>query len=427
MSDKLDTLLTQLSKKAIDDVGSPFSWMINNFSFVQENVDALQEKVASPLAYALLINLLLMKKDFSQAAYHIYLFKKKYPQHAFTHTLSALYFMKTNQLELAYKELRLILNKYNSYYIWELILDCSVELKWFDIGVNLSQKAQKTTHWNTNILLNFLEYEAYCQHYNFEFEKSIAIRREEINLLISAKDIIKANTPQQNFDTSVAWKSLIDILSLLEANNIKAFPTAGTLLGWQRENAILPFDKDLDIAVMPDTDIAMVKVLLEKNPRYEFSSSLPAFTSYLSIIDKQTLYTIDILKFWKNKGFYEYGWLLPKPYKHESRILKFSPFNLIKDEWDGVAMYIPDNADLFLRELYGDWRTPDENYFSILCNNLTKITRLTDSSSYGHIVRNLREGNYKKVDLIIQRLQALGNADEILVSLKEKLISLEKQ
>lgn len=427
MSNKLDTILEQLSKKTADDVGFPFSWMVNNYSFVEKNVQALQEKSDSPLAYALLINLLLMKKDFSQAAYHIYLFKKTYPQHAFTHVLSALYFMRTNQLELTYKELLLVLNKYNSYYIWELILDCAVQLQWFDVGVSLSQKAQKSAQWNTNILLNFLEYKAYCHHYNFAFEKSIALRREEINLLISSKEIIKANTPQQKFDTSTARKSLVDILTLLDANNIKAFPTAGTLLGWQRENAILPFDKDLDIAVMPDTDIAMVKFLLEKNPRYRFSNNLPTFTSYFSVIDKQTNSTIDILKFWKSKGFYEYGWLLPKPYKHESRILRFTPFDLVKEEWNGVAMYIPDNADLFLKELYGEWRTPDENYFSILCNNLTKMTTLTESSSYNHIVKNLLDGNYKKVTIIIKRLQALGNTDKTLVLLKEKLTTLEKQ
>lgn len=424
MTVDLDTLLNQFSQKIKEDVGLPFLWMRQNLAFVEKNINVLQTKSKNPVAYALLINFLLIKNDSLQASHHIYLFQKEHPKDVLSQMLLALHYLKTEQLKLAYNALNQILNVQNSYYVWELLLDCTLKLKWHDAGVALSQKAQKSGAWKEEIMLNFLDYEAYFHHHNFNFDKSIALRNEQFRRFINLKSFTSAQTEEQKFNTSSAWQSLIDILYLLKINNIIAFPVAGTLLGLHREGKLLDFDKDLDIGVMPDEDLAAIKQILEKNPRYELSVNVPAFTSYVSFIDKNNGCTIDILKFRKNRGYFELSWMPPKPYQQMSRILRYTPFTLSAKTFNNVTMYVPDDTDLFLQEIYGEWKTPDPHYFSILSQNLVAYTKLAQSATYFHLFRYLNLGNYKKALIIIKRAEELGDTNDIFSSLKKRAENL---
>lgn len=424
MTTDLDTLLNQFSQRIKEDIGFPFLWMKQNLAFIEKNINVLQAKSKDPIVYALLINFLLVKNDPLQASHHIYLFHKEHPKDVLSQMLLALYYLKTEQLKLAYNAFSKILSIQNSYYVWELLLDCVLKLKWHDVGVELSQKAQKSAAWKEEIMLNFLDYEAYFHHHNFNFDKSIALRNEQFQRFINLKSIAPMQPHEQKFNTLAAWQSLIDILYLLKINNIIAFPVAGTLLGLHREGKLLDFDKDLDIGIMPDEDLAAIKQILEKNPRYELSINVPAFTSYVSFIDKNNGCTIDILKFRKNKGYFELSWMLPKPYQQMSRILRYTPFALSARTFNNVTMYVPKDTDLFLQELYGDWKTPDPYNFSILSQNLVAYTKLAQSATYFQLFRYLNLGNYKKALTIIKRAEELGDTNSNFSSLKKRVENL---
>jgi phosphorylcholine metabolism protein LicD len=137
--------------------------------------------------------------------------------------------------------------------------------------------------------------------------------KKQINLLMQHN--IKSTPAKHTFDIKLGFKALSDILNLIGSHGIKAFPTAGTLLGLHREKELLAFDKDIDIAIYSNDDFEMLKILIDKNPRYAKSHDTPPFTSYFCVQDLETNVTIDLLSFKQEDTVYEYGWFLPGIHK----------------------------------------------------------------------------------------------------------------
>lgn len=119
--------------------------------------------------------------------------------------------------------------------------------------------------------------------------------------------------------------------------------------------------------------------------------------SYMSVKDKTTGCTLDFLQLWENKGHLEYGWRLPGIYRAQSRVLTFSRFELVRDEWKGRPMWRPNNADAFLAGLYGNWMEPDRYFDSCGgCPNLVGMTSLVRAMVYNQIVTALARRRYEK-------------------------------
>ena len=68
---------------------------------------------------------------------------------------------------------------------------------------------------------------------------------------------------------------LPDLLKILKKNNIKNFITAGTLLGYKRNKKIIPWDDDIDIAIIDEDNIKQkfenIKSELKNQNKYYIS------------------------------------------------------------------------------------------------------------------------------------------------------------
>ena len=115
---------------------------------------------------------------------------------------------------------------------------------------------------------------------------------------------------------------LFKACKILDTNSINYWICNGTLLGIIRENRILPWDHDIDIAVW-ENEISKSKVLYKKG-QYHVRTKMPSFNSKkskhivnfenkynckindLKCVSKETNIPIDILKKVINKGMGAY-------------------------------------------------------------------------------------------------------------------------
>ena len=184
-----------------------------------------------------------------------------------------------------------------------------------------------------------------------------------------AKKILKPHNKLSKknigIDSLKAKKVLLDLACLFELNKIKWFVLAGTFLGFIREKSFLRHDLDIDIGLMSeDVSLAQIKEVLRKSPLFEISKIeyQKYFLSANNFLNKPTFariihkngITLDI--FWH---FLEGN----KIYHGTSSILwKNTPFELNEYEVYGLKVKGPKNANLYLKETYGNWRKEKLNY-----------------------------------------------------------------
>ncbi len=173
----------------------------------------------------------------------------------------------------------------------------------------------------------------------------------------------------------IAQKMLEDVTTVLEKHNIRYWIDFGTLLGIVRENRLLPWDDDLDISILADDREKMHNVVMPEIKRMNYRT----YSRY-QIIDDGILkkddfrsfkvrnymwkffrgsVALDIFVMYKKDDFFywrEFG------KKHKIPALLLSEFETI--EFNNKLYRKPKDHDKFLTYHYGDWRTPNKDYFS---------------------------------------------------------------
>ena len=184
-----------------------------------------------------------------------------------------------------------------------------------------------------------------------------------------------------------AMKMLKDVAGVLKKNKVRFILDCGTLLGFVRENRILPWDNDMDISVA-STELPKLRkcafLLWLKGYRVRFAR---AGYSYGPIKKGAPR----ILKVRNRKGFLHRGdilldifikypdidgdYVLMVGRDDESIIQKFPAAHLMKlTEYcvDGNVFPIPEDYDGYLTGRYGDWRTPvkDWDFYKDDCSKI---------------------------------------------------------
>ena len=166
-------------------------------------------------------------------------------------------------------------------------------------------------------------------------------------------------------DSSKAQKVILDLAYLFALNKINWFVLAGTFLGFIREKSFLTHDLDIDIGLMSeDVSLEQIKTVLRNSPLFEISKIeyQKYFLSPNNFFNKPTFariihkngITVDI--FWH---FTEGN----KIYHGTSSILwKNTVFELNEYKVYGLKVKGPKNANLYLKETYGNWRKEKLNY-----------------------------------------------------------------
>jgi phosphorylcholine metabolism protein LicD len=163
--------------------------------------------------------------------------------------------------------------------------------------------------------------------------------------------------------------ALKEILTLFHKDQIPYWLDCGTLLGAQRYGGIIPWDFDLDMAILQvDFDRAFKALSALDHTQYVVQdwSSRDRPKSYLKVYVKKTGSLIDIYNFEIDEKKQvirsvlsnENSIFLPESWKiRERRFIIDTPisyvFPLKKAQFDGIVAFVPAQTVLYLQQRYG--------------------------------------------------------------------------
>lgn len=236
--------------------------------------------------------------------------------------------------------------------------------------------------------------------------------KDAVNMFdISLQKAVSKPTMEHSalFDSSKCLESMNEIIAILELNDIKPFPIAGSLLGLVRDGKFMEYDKDADVGIFVNDYDEIFKIVSKICDEPRFISSMMINYSKeshawnVALLDAVNGTTIDLFFFYRQPTLIEYGvYTICGTLKWT-----FKPFELTRQSLVGREYWLPENIEEHLFEMYGDsWREPIEAWDSLLnCPNLT-----VDSQSvaiyYGlmRLHNALHDGKTKKALNYYQQL-----------------------
>ena len=190
----------------------------------------------------------------------------------------------------------------------------------------------------------------------------------------------------------VLWSTCAE----LAAQNIQAFPFAGTLLGIVRNGQLLTFDKDLDIAVWLESWDACCAAL-EKLGWVKVSTGI-AYSNYRDYVHSETGITLDVCGLRKrSEQQLVGGFALPDHPEEYQRVSVFPNFKLTRRNTTFGDVWFPQQPEKILSAFYGDWRTPNPYWDTVVSAlNLEKYTLLVRCYAYYRLAQRWLSGDLIK-------------------------------
>jgi cytidyltransferase-like protein len=204
------------------------------------------------------------------------------------------------------------------------------------------------------------------------------------------------------------WTTCAELAKL----GIPAFPYAGTLLGLVRNGSLLDFDKDLDIAVWMESWEACCAVL--EGAGWIRSSMRIEYANYRDYVHPELGITIDVCGLQRQEQRIVGGFSLPGHSAEYQRVSVFSQFDLIQRNTDYGAVWFPRQPEKILTAFYGDWRTPNPNWDTVIsARNLEKFTPLVRCYGYHRLAQCWLLGDLAKTWCYAHQI-ALKDPDDML-------------
>nr|WP_321509902.1 tetratricopeptide repeat protein [uncultured Hyphomonas sp.] len=192
------------------------------------------------------------------------------------------------------------------------------------------------------------------------------------------------------FQPAKAARAVQDIMTLLDDAGLTSFLTGGTLLGFVRNGAPLPHDRDADIGILCDRNARPdITVFLRDHPSIQLGRSARAGDRYIGLTFESV--AVDLFLY-EAEGPYRLCGLSDYPGEIQWR---FSGFGISRKIWQGASWNIPDNPDKLLSETYGQgWRMPDKDFSSVLSSPALYMTNPHTRTFYAAMrsLRLLRQG-----------------------------------
>lgn len=231
-------------------------------------------------------------------------------------------------------------------------------------------------------------------------EPGVLALRQALAALCVAPLVHNPQAQSKKFENPQIEQLLWQALAQLAAGGVRAFPHAGTLLGLVRENRLLPFDKDLDLALLVEELPQAHNILLDhgwQRPCQPFSFDNMATYHHAAtdvILDLCGLApesgSADFLGgFWINNG---------TPLDHQ-RLTRFpGPLPLEKKDGPAGAVWQLQHPERWLETIYGKtWRIPDPAFDTIIgAYNLIGFSSLTQWYAYSRITNAWLNGYWEK-------------------------------
>lgn len=194
----------------------------------------------------------------------------------------------------------------------------------------------------------------------------------------------------------VCWQ----VLAHLRAAGCGAFPHAGTLLGLERDGALLPHDKDADIGVW--TEDFHTACIAMQSLGFQRATNLPPFSNLASFVLPSVQLSVDLFAMQRMPGAARVVggvWMQGKPESHQ-RISHYPWFTLTARTSPAGDIGWPDPVVPLLAAMYGDWRTPQPEWDAHISNPAVQalnlhwrcwsLQRLCDAWIGGDVARTRR-------------------------------------
>ena len=260
---------------------------------------------------------------------------------------------------------------------------------------------------------NFISLDLSAAHVNFTCTLNHLMVLAKTGKVPPQREKATTQEPGGNvFVSGEAEKLLWTICAELAKLGIPAFPYAGTLLGLVRNGSLLDFDKDLDIAVWMESWEACCAVLEEAG--WTRSSMRIEYANYRDYVHPELGITIDVCGLQTREQRIVGGFSLPDHPAEYQRVSVFPQFDLIQRSTDYGAVWFPRQPEKILTAFYGDWRTPNPNWDTVIsARNLESFTLLVRCYGYHRLAQCWLLGDLAKAWCYAHQI-ALKDPDDVL-------------
>lgn len=211
-------------------------------------------------------------------------------------------------------------------------------------------------------------------------------------------------------------RTLVDALARLEALDIKAFPVAGTLLGWQREGRFLPGDKDVDLALAPPGDLGHAAEMLTEDGLFRAEGDLLGMVDFRTFHHRSTGIAVDLVAHRQGEGCIWGGSRVTGLPDGACRLLRHQPYRLHRREWQGINLWVPEDGDALLTDYFGNWRIPDPNFDSfIAAPAMVGFPDLVRALAYQRLAQALFIGRRPLARALAKQIQTKDASDALAV------------
>jgi Flp pilus assembly protein TadD len=222
--------------------------------------------------------------------------------------------------------------------------------------------------------------------------------RHALRCRLERDTVLTAAPPTAPFNHPDNEKLLWQILAQLAQAGVHAFAFAGTLLGLVREGGLLPFDKDLDIA-LPFAEMASACACLQAHGWTELPRKMPLVNPRAFRHDQSEM-VVDLCALMpETAGGKHIGgfWCRDLPWAWQ-RVTEYpSNMGLHQVQRPEGMVWVLDEPEILLEILYGHWRTPDHDFDTVIAaHNLRGFALLTQCYAFDRINDRWRDGRLRK-------------------------------
>lgn len=185
-------------------------------------------------------------------------------------------------------------------------------------------------------------------------ELAKSLWREILNQALDKPSTFANRRPKVDiYSQGRAETALSDLRSALESASIEMFLISGTLLGCIREGRLLGHDKDIDVGVWENVESSALAAALRACGKFQFIASR---SPHIVRVRHLNGIPLDLFRHYRE----------PHDCWHASSKIVWhnSPFALTEARFLGERYLVPADHDTYLRENYGDWRTPKTDFDS---------------------------------------------------------------
>lgn len=194
-----------------------------------------------------------------------------------------------------------------------------------------------------------------------DLAQAVALTDDLLRELAENPPVHEQDHEHHSFNVASAEDTLLTVNHCLRTAGLRPFLMSGTLLGFARDGALLPHDKDIDLGLLGWEDqFTVAQALIEAG---HFELDLAQLTGHnrfvISARDLRNGMAVDFFFFHDRGDHFLHGIDFDLGFTQNFR---FSKFGLRDVDFLGETFSVPDDIDTNLSENYGEWRTPVKSY-----------------------------------------------------------------